>query len=195
MHSNFLKEHPPHHHLRSLERLQFRRRDTITFFRDRCYKIFYSYLFCCQCDKMARLFLNIWPNTTVQTCPITQNIRQSRTKILHNTWGGFFKLPKTFKILPYWQIFAQLVALIASNSWYLPNLWWNFLKMGLSRPLFLFIFVFNHITQFNKLMKSWMVCLGLEPGAVIRKAYTNPLSYVCTLFVVNLHLVMFSTPK
>ena len=156
----FPQRTPPHHHLRSLERLQFRRRDTITFFRDRCYKIFYSYLFCCQCDKMARLFLNIWPNTTVQTCPITQNIRQSRTKILHNTWWGFFKLPKTFKILPYWQIFAQLVALIASNSWYLPNLWWNFLKMGLSRPLFFCLFLYlttlhNSINWWNRGWCAW----------------------------------------
>ena len=44
--------------------------------------------------------------------------------------------------------------------------------------LFLFIFVFFHITQFNKLMKA---CSGLEPGAVEWKVQTkcHPKCYSC----------------
>ena len=53
---------------------------------------------------------------------------------------------------------------------YFKNIWAN-------PGLFLFIFVFFHITQFDKLMKA---CSGLEPGAVEWKVQTNPLRYGAT---------------
>ena len=51
-----------------------------------------------------------------------------------------------------------------------------FKKMDQNRPLFVYFRLF-HITQFNKLMKALIVCLGLEPGAAGWKAQTNPQSY------------------
>ena len=43
--------------------------------------------------------------------------------------------------------------------------------------LFYVYFCLFRITQFNILMKEYMVCLGLEPGATGWKGQTNPLSY------------------
>ena len=52
-------------------------------------------------------------------------------------------------------------------------------KMGQSRPLFVYFRLF-HITQFKKLMKAQIVCLGLKPGAAGWKGQTNPRSYGST---------------
>ena len=39
-------------------------------------------------------------------------------------------------------------------------------------------FCLFHMKKFKyKLTKVWMVCLGLKPGAAVRKAQTKPLSY------------------
>ena len=45
-----------------------------------------------------------------------------------------------------------------------------------------------HITQYNKLMKAQMVCLGLKPGMAGWKAQTNPLSYGSAPFL-NLNFI------
>ena len=55
-----------------------------------------------------------------------------------------------------------------------------------SRPLFVYFRLF-HITQLNELMKTKMVCLGLEPGAAGRKAQMNPLSYGGTPYIVHVN--------
>ena len=64
----------------------------------------------------------------------------------------------------------------------------NFLKNGPILASFMFIFVlftFQFKWQIynlnNKNWKTWMVSLGLEPGAAWWKAQTNPLSYGGTL--------------
>ena len=45
-----------------------------------------------------------------------------------------------------------------------------FLKMGQSRPLSVYFRLF-YMTQIKyNLLKAWMVCLGLEPGAAEWKA-------------------------
>ena len=52
-----------------------------------------------------------------------------------------------------------------------------FLKMGQSRPLFVYFHLF-YMTQIKyKSIKAYMVCLGLEPGAAEWQAQINPLSY------------------
>ena len=48
--------------------------------------------------------------------------------------------------------------------------------MGQYGPLFVYFRLFD-ITQFNKLMKQKIACLGLEPRVAGWKAQTNPLSY------------------
>ena len=52
-----------------------------------------------QCDRMDRLFFNIWPFTLMTTCPLAYKISQSWSKILPNSQYALKKLPKTFKIL------------------------------------------------------------------------------------------------
>ena len=37
-----------------------------------------------QCDQRARLFSNIWPFTSMKTCPLAYKICQSRSKIFPN---------------------------------------------------------------------------------------------------------------
>ena len=74
--------------------------------------------------------------------------------------------PRTFKNCPIW------------SHWWETKFYWFFLKKIWANPgLFLFIFVFFHIAQLNKLMKALIVCSGLKPRAAGWKARPNPLSY------------------
>ena len=55
---------------------------------------------------------------------------------------------------------------------------WLKLFKKCANPVLFFVYLrLFHITQFNKLMKVYMACLELEPGAAGWKAQTNPLSY------------------
>ena len=81
---------------------------------------------------------------------------------------------------------------------YFKNLVKLSLKMG-QPSLFYVYFCLFRITQFNILMKEYMVCLGLEPGATGWKGQTNPLSYGGTHglifsperdFVVSVHFLV-----
>ena len=63
--------------------------------------------------------------------------------------------------------------------------------MGQSRPLFVYFCLF-HITQFNKLMKALIMCLGLEPGATGWNAQMNPLSYGSTFSFLSMTFTDYS---
>ena len=68
-----------------------------------------------QCDQTVRLSFNIWPLPTMKISPTQLQICQSRLNILPNTNLTVKNLPKTCKMLPYWQFLPNLVTLIESE--------------------------------------------------------------------------------
>ena len=61
-----------------------------------------------QCDQIARLLFNVWPFTSMKTCPMACKFCQSRSPIFSQIGNKpTKKLPKTLKTLPKWQNFAE----------------------------------------------------------------------------------------
>ena len=122
-----------------------------------------------QCDKIAGLFFNIRPFTSMKICPKVFKICQSRLKILRSNKWTLERLSKTFGILPKWQAFAKSGHAASFPFLITLNYVFNFLSTCLVSYLGSVSSTHSSVTRFGEISPLWQNFKSL--WAIFKKLY------------------------